>query len=109
MAAGSADTKAVPGTEPTSGSSSKPAATIAGLARWDPQAWVVPAVWNTGAFRGGSLAAVLVIAAAGSRGLGARAATFAHLIAFGSLFGSMIYTTFFAGAQRALFSLHSIT
>ena len=75
----------------------KPASTLAGLARWDPQAWVIPASWNTGPFRAAALVVTLGATAAGSTALGARAARFAHLIAFGSLLGSMVYTTFFAG------------
>lgn len=89
--------RGLPGTDPFYGSKAKPAGTIAGLARWDPQAWVIPAIWNTPAFRAASIATALALAAAGSRQLGARMAIFAHLISFGSLFGSMIYTTFFAG------------
>ena len=93
----------------------KPASTLAGLARWDPQAWVIPASWNTGPFRAAALVVTLGATAAGSTALGARAARFAHLIAFGSLLGSMVYTTFFAGLTmcatciRRSPPLHSLT
>ena len=70
---------------------------FAGLAKWDPQAWVVPAMWNTGPFRSAALLTTLAAVGAGTRQLGARAAAFSHLASFGVLFGSMVYTTFFAG------------
>lgn len=85
---------AVAATPPTAAPA---AAGFAGLARWDPQAWVVPALWNTPAFRAGTFVSVIAALAAGTRQLGVRAAAFAHLSSFAVLLGSMTYTTFFAG------------
>lgn len=61
------------------------------------QAWVRPAVWNTPIFRTVALITACAAAAVGSSSLSARLAAFAHLVAFGCLFGSSVYTTFLAG------------
>lgn len=88
---------ATPPTTATPPTAAPAAAGFAGLARWDPQAWVVPALWNTPAFRAGTFVSVIAALAAGTRQLGVRAAAFAHLSSFAVLLGSMTYTTFFAG------------
>ena len=71
------------------------------LPSWDPTNWTPQRLHNSPLFRSGAILGALALAGVSSRSplaqMSKKAAVTTHLLAFGTWFGTMMYTTFIAG------------